>query len=135
MALFVRPVTMRMSLSPDLAASSTTYWIAGLSTIGSISLGWDFVYGRNRVPSPAAGMTAFMDAGRTLSLFITLCAKLWLQVMTRLSEGLRTLRRGGLGLLLNWWPLSYFADVDYPVESFSTLGGFLHLNSLLLKGS
>src|SRR5690606_32395649 len=33
-------------------------WIAGLSTIGSISLGVDFVAGRNRVPRPAAGMTA-----------------------------------------------------------------------------
>src|SRR5215813_12038162 len=30
----------------------------GLSTIGSISFGWAFVAGRNRVPSPAAGKTA-----------------------------------------------------------------------------
>src|SRR5580658_3104536 len=31
----------------------------GLSTIGSISLGCALVAGRNRVPSPAAGKTAF----------------------------------------------------------------------------
>src|SRR5271167_4916974 len=30
----------------------------GLSTIGSISLGWALVAGRNRVPRPAAGNTA-----------------------------------------------------------------------------
>src|SRR3989304_6205293 len=45
---------------PARAAPSTTYWIAGLSTIGSISFGCAFVAGRNRVPSPAAGMTAFL---------------------------------------------------------------------------
>jgi hypothetical protein len=43
---------------PTLTASSTTYWMPGLSTSGSISLGVDFVAGRNRVPRPAAGMTA-----------------------------------------------------------------------------
>src|SRR5215470_7167820 len=36
-----------------------TYWIRGLSTRGSISFGWAFVAGRNRVPKPAAGKTAF----------------------------------------------------------------------------
>src|SRR5437867_13004424 len=51
---------MRMSVSPARTASSTTYWIAGLSRSGSISLGWAFVAGRNLVPSPAAGMTAFL---------------------------------------------------------------------------
>src|ERR1041384_2838637 len=49
---------MRMSSIPARTASSTTYWIAGLSTTGSISLGWALVAGRNRVPRPAAGMTA-----------------------------------------------------------------------------
>src|SRR5258708_28334134 len=48
----------RMSVMPALTASSTTYWIAGLSTRGSISLGWAFVAGRKRVPKPAAGITA-----------------------------------------------------------------------------
>jgi hypothetical protein len=44
---------------PEAAASSTMYWIAGLSTRGSISFGWAFVAGRNLVPNPAAGITAF----------------------------------------------------------------------------
>src|SRR4051794_10855418 len=57
-ARLLRPVMMRMSSSPALTASSTTYWIAGLSTTGSISFGELFVAGRNRVPSPAAGITA-----------------------------------------------------------------------------
>src|SRR4051795_12978044 len=51
---------MRTSLRPARTASSTTYWIAGLSTTGSISFGVDFVAGRKRVPSPAAGMTALV---------------------------------------------------------------------------
>src|ERR671924_2335260 len=57
MARLPRPVTMMISSSPEATASSTTYWIVGLSTTGSISLGWAFVAGRNRVPSPAAGKT------------------------------------------------------------------------------
>src|SRR3954469_12645438 len=50
----------RMSVIPACTASSTTYWMAGLSTTGSISLGEAFVAGRNRVPNPAAGTTAFL---------------------------------------------------------------------------
>src|SRR4029453_15076767 len=49
---------MMISDRPEATASSTTYWIVGLSTRGSISLGWALVAGRNRVPSPAAGKTA-----------------------------------------------------------------------------
>ncbi len=45
---------------PACAASSTTYWMAGLSTTGSISFGIALVAGRNRVPRPAAGMTALI---------------------------------------------------------------------------
>jgi hypothetical protein len=33
--------------------------MAGLSTMGSISLGWALVAGRKRTPRPAAGITAF----------------------------------------------------------------------------
>src|SRR6266508_4072541 len=44
--------------------------MAGLSTTGIISFGWAFVYGRNRVPSPAAGMTAFIRPRRTVGLEI-----------------------------------------------------------------
>src|SRR4051812_39082914 len=54
---------MRMSVSPAWTASSTTYWIAGRSTTGSISFGVLFVAGRNRVPNPAAGITALVTAG------------------------------------------------------------------------
>src|ERR1700733_4810525 len=39
--------------------SSTAYWMSGLSTTVSISLGMAFVAGRKRVPKPATGSTAF----------------------------------------------------------------------------
>src|SRR5947209_17134448 len=66
MARLPRPVMMRMSVRPAATASSTTYWIDGLSTTGSISLGWLLVAGRKRVPSPAAGITAFFSPLRTM---------------------------------------------------------------------
>src|SRR5438477_118093 len=53
-----RLVMMRMSSIPARTASSTTYWMAGLSTTGSISFASAFVAGRHRVPSPAAGVAA-----------------------------------------------------------------------------
>ena len=53
-----RPVMMRISSMPAATASSTMYWMAGLSTMGSISLGMAFVAGSTRVPRPAAGTTA-----------------------------------------------------------------------------
>src|ERR687887_971246 len=52
------PVTITTSSIPDAIASSTPYWIVGLSTSGSISFGCAFVTGRKRVPNPAAGNTA-----------------------------------------------------------------------------
>src|SRR5882672_3268913 len=67
MARLLRPVTRMISSSPEATASSTTYWMVGLSTRGSISLGWALVAGRNRVPSPAAGITAL----RTLALTVS----------------------------------------------------------------
>src|SRR6185369_8225918 len=57
-AFLPRPVTMMMLVRPAAIASSITYWMIGLSTSGSISLGWALVAGRKRVPSPAAGNTA-----------------------------------------------------------------------------
>src|SRR5262249_4907933 len=45
-------------VAPADNASSTAYWIRGLSTTGSISLGLAFVAGRNLVPRPATGNTA-----------------------------------------------------------------------------
>jgi hypothetical protein len=47
-----------MDSIPLATASSTEYWMRGLSTSGSISFGEAFVAGRNRVPNPAAGKTA-----------------------------------------------------------------------------
>src|SRR5688572_33138992 len=43
---------------PEATASSTPYWMIGLSTSGSISFGCALVAGRNLVPRPAAGKTA-----------------------------------------------------------------------------
>ena len=40
--------------------------MSGLSTKGNISLGEAFVAGRNRVPQPAAGMTAFLTVKRDM---------------------------------------------------------------------
>src|SRR6185369_477909 len=54
-----RAVTKIISVRPESNASSMTYWIAGVSTIGSISFGIVLVAGRSRVPKPATGMTAF----------------------------------------------------------------------------
>ena len=51
------PSTTTTSSRPLARASSTTSWIAGTSTTGSRPLGCAFVAGRNRVPSPAAGIT------------------------------------------------------------------------------
>src|SRR5262249_58088101 len=53
---------MMISESPEATASSTTYWMIGLSTSGSISFGCAFVAGRKRVPSPAAGKIALRTA-------------------------------------------------------------------------
>src|SRR5271156_2614800 len=58
MALLPRPVMMMIWSQPAATASSTPYWMMGLSTSGSISLGWALVAGRKRVPRPAAGNTA-----------------------------------------------------------------------------
>jgi len=45
-------------VAPSRRASSTPYWMIGLSTSGSISLGCALVAGRKRVPNPAAGKMA-----------------------------------------------------------------------------
>src|SRR3972149_18292 len=58
MARFWLLVTMMTCSIPAATASSTAYWMTGLSTSGSISLGDAFVAGRKRVPHPAAGKTA-----------------------------------------------------------------------------
>ena len=58
MVVLPRPVTMMISVQPAATASSTPYWMRGLSTRQSISLGVALVAGRKRVPRPAAGKTA-----------------------------------------------------------------------------
>src|SRR6476661_6300630 len=60
MARLLRPVMKIISVTPAATASSTAYWISGLSTMGSISLGWALVAGRKRLPRPATGKTAFL---------------------------------------------------------------------------
>ena len=58
MLRLVRPVTKIISVMPASTASSTAYWINGLSTTGIISLGLALVAGKNREPIPATGKTA-----------------------------------------------------------------------------
>jgi len=70
MVFFERPVTMRMSVIPARTASSTTYWMPGRSTSGIISLGMAFVAGKNRVPRPAAGMTALRTIAMTIGAYV-----------------------------------------------------------------
>src|SRR5437660_12877728 len=66
MARFPPPMTMITSSIPDSIASSTPYWMVGLSTRGSISLGCALVTGRKRVPSPAAVMIALRTGIRLI---------------------------------------------------------------------
>src|SRR5712691_2855556 len=58
MTPLLRPVTKMKCSMPASRASSTTCWISGRSTTGSINFGIALVAGRNRVPSPATGKTA-----------------------------------------------------------------------------
>src|SRR5580658_7585288 len=58
MTCLPRPVMKTNCSIPASRASSTAYWMTGLSTTGSISLGMALVAGRKRVPMPATGKTA-----------------------------------------------------------------------------
>src|SRR5213592_391001 len=60
MARLEAPVMNTRRRAPAASASSTAYWISGLSTTGSISFGLALVAGRKRVPIPATGNTAFV---------------------------------------------------------------------------
>src|SRR5579864_6283409 len=66
MARLPPPVTMITCSMPLAIASSTPYWIVGLSTSGSISLGCALVTGKKRVPRPAAGKMAFLTTERVI---------------------------------------------------------------------
>src|SRR6478609_2293623 len=59
-----------MSVIPAAAASSTAYWIKGLSTTGSISFGLALVAGRKRLPSPATGNTALVTLANAIDHFL-----------------------------------------------------------------
>src|SRR6266700_829784 len=48
---------------PEAIASSTAYWMVGLSISGSTYLDWALVTGRKRVASPAAGKMARRTVG------------------------------------------------------------------------
>src|SRR6201995_5784694 len=58
MARLEAPVMKTSRVAPADSASSTAYWMRGLSTTGSISFGLALVAGRKRVPRPATGNTA-----------------------------------------------------------------------------
>src|ERR1700687_598225 len=66
MARLPPPVTMITCSMPLAIASSTPYWMVGLSTRGSISFGCALGTGRNRVPRPAAGKIAFRTAASVI---------------------------------------------------------------------
>ena len=72
--------------APAASASSTAYWISGLSTTGSISFGLALVAGRKRVPRPATGNTAVRMV--ELNIHINLSAAL----QRRLRPGCSTAR-------------------------------------------
>src|SRR6266850_2321202 len=63
MARLEAPVMNTRRCAPAARASSTAYWISGLSTTGSISFGLALVAGRKRVPRPATGNTAVLISG------------------------------------------------------------------------
>ena len=52
--------TIAMSVMPASTASSTAYWISGFDRTGKRALGTVRVTGKNRVPKPATGITAFV---------------------------------------------------------------------------
>src|SRR5437764_3861123 len=86
-----RRVTISTSVRPALAASCTIISITGVSMTGSISLGVALVAGRNRVPSPAAGITALVRDPVGVSVRAAPGAAV---VRSELSAMLRTLAIG-----------------------------------------
>src|SRR5690606_20027376 len=68
MARLELPVMNTSLRAPAASASSAAYWMSGLSTIGSISLGLALVAGRKRVPRPATGNTAVLISCATIRI-------------------------------------------------------------------
>src|SRR6187455_720153 len=83
MTCLPRPVMKTNCSIPASRASSTAYWMAGLSTTGSISLGIALVAGRKRVPIPAAGTTALV----TVACAGTDGVGCWVEVMAQTLVG------------------------------------------------
>src|SRR3990172_3822248 len=52
-----------MLSTPEATASSTPYWMIGLSTSGSISFGWGLVGGGKRGPRAGTGEEGFGGGG------------------------------------------------------------------------
>ncbi len=74
-AVLPRPVTMQNCSIPAARASSTAYWISGLSTTGSISLAIALVAGRKRVPKAGDrqhGLAQRLDHGCSILVLIAL---------------------------------------------------------------
>lgn len=60
-ALLFRPVIIKILSTPEPIASSTIYWMVGLSTMGSISFGCALVAGKNLGPETRCGNYNFFD--------------------------------------------------------------------------
>src|SRR5690349_17027288 len=86
-----RRVTISTSVRPASDASCTIISITGVSMTGSISLGVALLNGRNRVPSPAAGITALVRDPDGVSVRAAPGAAV---VRSELSAMLRTLAIG-----------------------------------------
>src|SRR5262245_38795028 len=93
-ARLCRPVTKIISVRPAATASSTAYWISGLSTTGIISLGLALVAGRKRLPKPATGNTAFVIARIAISSLQEPLQARFVEHREAERLGLRELRTG-----------------------------------------
>src|SRR5580700_9215325 len=110
MACLPRPVMMRIWSHPEAMASSTPYWMMGLSTSGSISFGWALVAGKKRVPRPAAGNTALrtfmgMEASLVVSSLVVGCVTSVAGQLYLLGFGAGDPRRlkAAVGLAVDLW--------------------------------
>src|SRR5256884_1855633 len=107
MARLEAPVMNTRRRAPAARASSTAYWIRGLSTTGSISFGLALVAGRKRVPRPATGNTAVRIADFELLLIHILRgpAASRRQVWPRMAPSSRAASGSGGGLIGALGPL------------------------------
>ena len=84
---------MTMLATPDCTASSTPYWMTGLSTSTSISFGCALVAGRNRVPRPAAGNTALRIV-RSMRVILSQVKSAACSIRAFLRDNLEAVRTG-----------------------------------------